>query len=439
MSIHLQRQDWIQGATPPTGRTPDFIGQIYIDVSTTPKTVYFATSINPDSGWQAISNGGHTHEAFQITDLDTTIQNYIQENGIQAAIVAMLGNSNIWEGPINNFTGSLRSKGYEVLTKNSKLDDLADVDLVANPVTSNASVFGWTGSAWGAVEVTGVTPSSGSLDFSNFLLKSDVANDLVTNDPAKPLSAAQGVAIKALLETDYAKTTHTHSEYALANHKHEGYFDKSITEVLYNGIEFQNVDTPFYMTSSKGDVLSLNLSETQLDGTSRHSLKVDGQGGEKIDLYIGGASDAPADTLTLNFDTVHIPSGRIVTDSESGRILFPPIKIENGDTQYVANSSEREYGVHLNNSAAVGVGQVVFAHAARTRADGLLFPRSIAGNTQPSDIGQYNYMYILDDALVTDAAFTSTKNYIELNGRRIFFSATEPGRDARPGDILIKL
>lgn len=439
MSIHLQRGDLIQGTTPPYGRVPAFIGQTYVDTSTTPKTIYIATSSNPDTGWQAIANGGHTHESFQISDLDTKIQTYIQENGIQAALTAMLGNNNIWQGEVNNFTNSLRSKGFEVLNTNSKLDDLADVDLSLNPVSSTASILGWTGSSWGAVEVTGVTPSSGALDFSNFLLKTDIVNDLLTNSTERPISAAQVFLLKASIEEKYAEKIHTHSEYALATHTHEGYFNKNISETLTNGIEFQRVDLPLFMSSTSGGTLSLALSESLLDGSKRHAMFIDGAAGDKIDFYLGGNSDTTAGDLTLNFESVHIPNGKLSVDDTTGRLSVPPVKIAKGDTQYVSNGSSREYGLHLNNSSAIGVGQIVFAHAARTRADGFLFPRSVAGNTQPSDIGQYNYMYILDDALVTDAAFTSTKNYIELNGRRIFFSATEPGREARPGDILIKL
>src|SRR5215813_3016048 len=126
MSIHTQRTDYLFGSTPPTGRTPDFLGQFYIDSSNTPATVYIATAINPSSGWLALSNKPHTHETSSIVGLDTKIQTYIQENGIQAALTTMLGGTNLWEGAVNNFTGSLRKNGYEVLTTNSSVQDLGD-------------------------------------------------------------------------------------------------------------------------------------------------------------------------------------------------------------------------------------------------------------------------------------------------------------------------
>ena len=587
MSIHTQRSDILKGTSTPTGRTPDFVGQFFINEATTPATVYIATAINPSTGWQSLANGGHTHETPSIVGLDSKIQDYIQQNGIQAALTTLLGSSNVWEGAFNNFLGDLKVGGSDVLTKSSSIQDLGDVSFTDSPLTETGLVLGWDGSKWSAVKLTGtgvtksnlitdiynspkldtlnststnatfakvgdyftvtfnaaganhyfqmgsnktttgitdlglapgdtitfgadfentknvnfqfefyrsgtwqvvaktVTPQNfgtrqvltttipmdatglririisitaatagdivkfrhprllkGSEDmpfynFDAYLNKNlDIANNLTTAATDKALSAAQGMALKNYIDNNFAPKDHEH---AFPSHTHDNYFDKTVMEVLSNGIEFQNVSRPFFMTASTGETLSLNLSEEQLDGSMRHSLEVDGVAGEQMNLYVGGAAEASGDTLTLNFDTLHLPSGRIVTDGNNGRILFPPIKIEQEDTQYVSNSSIREYGLHLNNNAMIGIGQLVFSHAARTKADGLLFPRSSAGNTQPSEIGQYNYMYILDDALVTDAAFTSKKNYIELNGRRIFFSATEPGREARPGDILIKI
>lgn len=431
----MDRNDYIQGLTPPTNLVPEFIGQVYIDTSV-PK-IYQAIS-SSTNGWKALALEGHTHEAQDLTWLGPVVQQYVNESGIDAALDALRNGNNHWIGG-NNFQSTLTVQGIKVLSEQSSIGDLMDVDLDTNPVSSNATIFGWTGSAWGAVEVTGVTPSSGELDFSNFVNRAEIVNDLITNANDRPLSAAQGVAMKAYVDNGFSAKSHTHTGYATANHTHANYYNKNKAEVLNFGMSFANVINPFYASTQEGGALAIKVAATSADS---HKFEVGGLNGEQASMYMGGTADTPGNELVLNFEKVRIPSGKLLTDSASGRIIFSPIRIETISgigTKYVANASSREYGLHLANTSMVGVNQIAFSRPAQGVNDGLLFPRSHAGNTQPSEIGYYNYLYILDDLMHTDATLASTKNYIQLAGRKIFFTPVDPGRDANNGDIWIKV
>lgn len=435
MAVHMDRNDYIQGLTPPTNLVPEFVGQVYIDTSV-PK-IYQAVN-SSTNGWKALVFENHTHQYQDFTGLDTRVQQLVQESGVEAALVALRNGNNHWVGG-NNFQSTLTVQGVKVLSEQSSINDLMDVDLNSNPVSSNATVFGWTGSSWGAVQVTGVTPSSGALDFSNFINRAEIVNDLITNTPTKPLSAAQGVAMKAYIDGNFSKKDHTHTGYASSSHTHAQYYDKNKAEVLRFGMSFADVVRPFYASTAQGGAMAINVAATSSDS---HKIEVGGLNGESADMYVGGTADTAGNELVLNFERVRIPSGKLLTDSASGRIIFSPIRIETisgTGTKYVANASAREYGMHLANTSMVGVNQIAFARPAQGANDGLLFPRSHAGNTQPSEVGYYNYMYILDDLIHTDATLASTKNYIQLAGRKIFFTNVDPGRDASSGDIWIKV
>lgn len=435
MATHLDRNDYIQGLTKPTNLVPEFVGQIYIDTSV-PK-IYQAVNVST-AGWKPLVFEGHTHEAKDFTWLGPIVQQYVNESGIEAALDALRNGNNHWIGG-NNFQSTLTVQGIKVLSEQSKLGDLMDVDLIRNPVSSNATVFGWTGSAWGAVQVSGVTPSSGTLDFSNFINRSEIVNDLLTNVNTKPLSAAQGVALKAHVDNNFAPKTHTHTGYAATSHTHSNYYDKNKAEVLRFGMSFADVVNPFYASTQQGGAIAIKVAATAADS---HKFEVGGLNGEPASMYMGGTADTAGNELVLNFEKVRIPSGKLLTDSASGRIIFSPIRIETISglgTKYVANTSSREYGLHLANTSMVGVNQIAFSRPAQGVNDGLLFPRSHAGSTQPSEIGYYNHLYILDDLIHTDATLATTKNYIQLAGRKVFFTNVDPGRDAKNGDIWIKV
>ena len=80
----------------------------------------------------------------------------------------------------------------------------------------------------------------------------------------------------------------------------------------------------------------------------------------------------------------------------------------------------------------------VFKTPSRGRQNSILFPKNYAGNTQSSDIGLYHFLRLADGEMQTDTALSSEANYIKLGGRKIFFSQTEPGKEAEEGSIWIK-
>lgn len=245
MAIHLDRADHIQGLTAPTNLVPEFVGQIYIDMSV-PK-IYQAVNVS-STGWEGISLEGHTHEAKDFTWLNEVVSQYVEESGIESALTTLRGGNNHWAGT-NNYQSFLTLQGKNVLSEGSSIGQLADVDLGKNPVTSNASILGWTGSSWGAVEVTGVTPSSGSLDFSNFMLRSEIVNNLTTNRVDVPLSAAQGTALKAYGDNNFALKNHTHTGFAPTVHSHSNYFDLTKPQTLRDQLSFSEVINPIYAST----------------------------------------------------------------------------------------------------------------------------------------------------------------------------------------------
>lgn len=413
---------------------PEFLGQKYVNTSTTPKTIYIAIALNPTTGWQRISNYDHKHIAEDVAGLDAKVIELVNANGIQMALTTLMGESNVWEGDLNNFLGELRVKNYKVLT--NKEIEAPMIEPAAN------SVIGWTGSGWGPVTLKTGSVDTGAAgpDYSNLLTKTDVVDDLVSARTNEPLSAAQGLALKEMIQSGYAPKGHTHAGYAPVNHVHSDYIGKTATDnVMETGISFQGVSTFLFADATEGGRFAFGTGAL---ADTPHTIEVDGVAGVQKSLYMGGSSETTAKELILNFEQVRIPSGKIVTDAESGRIIFSPIRIESASgnpTQYVTNSSSREYGAHLNNTSMVGVNQIVFSKPSTSVADAILFPKSFAGNSMSSEIGYYNYLYMIDDRIKTDATLDSKKNYIVLDGRKIFFSNADPGRDAEPGDVWLKI
>lgn len=414
---------------------PEFVGQFYVNTSASPKIIYVATSINPSTGWQRIENFKHTHEVKDVVDLEDRIIDLMDKNGIGLAIENLMSSANTWEGGMNNFLGELRVKNHHVLTEQHLKVPQVDPE-------SNA-VIGWTGSEWGPMELkTGVTvdPDGEGPDYTTWLNRSDVVNSLDIGGADVPLSAEQGTRLREMMENRFSEKGHTHTEYAPMEHEHDQYIHKDRNDNVMNSqLAFDDLGVFLYAQTEEGGrfTLSTGLSEDR-----PHSIEVDGNAGKQKSLYMGGMSGATAKELVLNFEEVRIPSGKLVTDAESGRIIFSPIRIESASgepTQYVRNASSREYGIHMDNTSMIGINQMVFSKPSTSPSDAILFPKSHAGYAMSSEIGYYNYMYMLDDRLKTDAALDSEKKYIVLGGRKIFFTNTDPGRDAQPGDIWFRL
>lgn len=436
MSIHLDRNDFLKGTTAPTNLSPEFVGQFYIDTN---HKIIYQNIDGSTAGWKQISQEGHTHEAADFVWLHDVVEALVDENYVTEAVQAMRITNNHWTG-VNNFS-DIRKDGQAVLSSGDKLEDFSNV-LVDPTNMTVGHVLGWTGSGWGLYAPDGTLPSGGGTDFSNFVTKTDIVDSVASTATNKPLSAAQGLFLKTYVDETFAKTSHDHGDiYASAQHTHSEYMSadgvNTVTgQLLFN--DTNGVTNPISF-SSDGGMLSFKSAATSSD---QFKMEVDGAAGASADFYIGGSNGVAGKELTLNYETVRIPSGKILTDSTTGRIIFSPIRIQTATqqgTKYVSNVSSREYGLHLSNTSLVGVNQIAFTKPSIAPEEGILFPRSYAGNAQPSEIGMYNYLYILDDHIYTDATLATTKNYIELNGRRIFFSPIQPGRDSRPGDIWIKV
>lgn len=442
MGIHLDREDFLQGTTPPISITPEFIGQIYID--TTHEIAYQNYNGRSD-GWRQMAKHEHQHLPSEITGLDDYIDALLDQNYLNNAIQTLRTTGNQWTG-LNNFA-TLRVDSKDVLTTGSNLEDLGNVVADLSDATPG-QVLGWNGSGWTLYNPDGTLPGGGGYDFTNFVTKNMVTTAINSSSSTDVLAASAATAIIAHVASNYAPIAHDHdSEYAPLGHTHTGYFQNDGV----NTVTGNNVFTgELHLVDTNGTNKNLNISgdggalvlRSTSDGEDSFKFEVDGIAGGKQSLYIGGGEETTANELVLNFETVRIPTGRILTDDATGRIVFSPIKIETPNresTKYVGGGYTKDYGLHLANTSMVGVNQIAFAKASLTQTDGILFPKSFAGNTQPTEIGMYNYLYILDDLMYTDAALASTKNYIQLAGRKIFFGRTQPGREAKPGDVWVKV
>lgn len=440
MGIHLDRNDFLQGVNKPENISPEFIGQFYID---TGNKIIYQNIDGTTAGWRQISQQGHTHEAKDFVWMKDVVEELVDENYINEAIESLRTTNNHWLG-VNNFS-DIRKNGQQLLSEGSKLEDFANV-LVDPKNMKVGHVLGWTGSGWGLYAPDGTLPTGDTTDFSHFLVKTDVINSLSNNSPDKPLAAAQGVAIKNYVDQTFANKEHSHGDiYASKFHSHDGFLEKDGVNTVEGQLIFSDTEgviKPLSFTSD-GGTLAFKVAATEEDIFALELDRNNSSDGQS--LYIGGSNGVIGTELTLNFGTVRIPSGKILTDTEGQSLRFSPIKITPGESvspdgsQYVMNLSRKEYGVHLNNTALVGVNQIVFNKPSRSMNDAILFPRSYAGYAQPTELGQYNYLYILDDKIHTDATLATTQKFIQVAGRKIFFTSTEPGRESEPGDIWIKV
>lgn len=445
MAIHIDREDFLRGAGVPRNLTPEFIGQFYID--TTHKIPY----INIDgsaAGWVPLSKGDHVHGASDFSDLDEFIADVLNQEYLTTAMQTLRSGGNHWLG-LNNFS-NLQKDGSPVLSESSKLEDFSNV-LFDPTKVQPGQVLGWTGSGWGLYNPDGKLATGGTTDFTNFITKGDIINSYTSTSPTKVMAASAGLALKGYVDDNFAKEDHTHTEYAPTNHTHTGYVRTSGaietisgSKIISSNFSFTDQTgnkKPIEFTSTTGGILSLNTPSSSSDP---FKFEIGGSPSKKKNLYFGGASGSSGEELVLNFEKVIIPSGKIVTTEDTGRLVFSPIRIQTTDeslegTKYVNNMSSRDFGLNLGNTSLIGASQIVFSRAAQAPSEGILFPKSYAGNTQPTEIGYYNYMYILDDHIHTDATLSTTKNYIELGGRRIFFGPNSPGRESRSGDIWFKI
>lgn len=132
------------------------------------------------------------------------------------------------------------------------------------------------------VEKAQARKNIGAQKIGDYIEESDIVNDLVTDDPKKPLSAAQGVVLKALVDKklDSSELGNAVND-ALKNAKESGEFDGKDGVDGKDGIDGKNgvdgKDGVSCTHSWDGTVLNV----TSASGTSSANLK--GEKGEKGD------------------------------------------------------------------------------------------------------------------------------------------------------------
>lgn len=434
MSIHISRDNQLKGVGSPN-MAPSYYGQPYIDTGANPRGVWISTSENV-SGWTELSPKGHKHTVADFTNLTTEITKIVQEQGIEAALLSLKGGTNTWEGAWNNFTGELRQNGKNVLTQGSSIGDLGDVDITTG-LKANA-LLGWNGSTFVPYEVTGASPSDGGIDFSQYLRKDSLVTGIGSGDQTAPLAASVATLLYNRVKDEFAAKTHTHTEYAAANHTHTNYLDTTKAGSLKNQLNLGGAagnNTPLTISGQYGRA-AFEFSENQAGPTILSFQNT--AGSELTEAMISGAAGAVGGRLTLNFSEVHVPTGGFTIGENKKYMTIPSLKITSEGQTYIGEMN-RTFGLDLNNSALIGASQIAFKAPSKGRQNAILFPKNYAGNTQPTDIGLYHYLRMLDGELQTDTALSSDAKYIRLGGVKIFFSATDPGKEAEDGSIWIKI
>ena len=434
MSIHISRDNQLKGVGAPTV-SPSYYGQSYIDTGTNPRGVWMSTSENV-SGWVELAPKGHKHTVADFTNLTTEITKIVQEQGIEAALLSLKGGTNTWEGAWNNFTGELRQNGKNVLTQGSSIGDLGDVNITTGLKTN--ALLGWNGSAFIPYVVSGASPSDGGIDFSKYLKKDSLVTGIGSGDQTAPLAANVATLLYNRVKEEFATKKHTHTEYASATHTHSNYLDTTKASTLTNQLNVGGAagnNTPLTITGPYGRV-AFEFSENQAGPTT---LSFANTGGAQLtEAMLSGVGGSVGGRLTLNFNEVHIPSGSFTIGENKKYMGLPSIRLSSEGQTYIGEMN-RTFGLDLNNSALIGASQIAFKAPSRGRQNSILFPKNYAGNTQPADIGLYHYLRLLDGEMQTDTALASDAKYIRLNGVKIFFSATDPGKEAEDGSIWIKI
>lgn len=432
MSIHIGRNNFPSGVGQPL-IMPAFVGQNYIDTSTNPRNVWIATSKDV-SGWKPMAHLDHIHGLDDIYGLRQEVAKLVQEEGISSSIAALKDGTNIWTGT-NVFDGELRGNGGKVLSVKSSIGELSDVDLTVG--LNNLSVLGFNGSKFIPMKLDGVKPETTTIDFGAYVRKDSIVNNLNSNSANDPLSAAQGAELKRIMEADYAKKDHVHTGYATANHTHAQYLDKNADTQEMKGI--LNI-----VSQKSNDILNMSGKRARMNirlssGEDEPTLVIfDGIQQDLNNVIFGSTDGAIGRRVTFNFSEVVLPGGKLLLGENSKYFQIPTLRMQTSDLNYVGNT-KKEFGLDMSNSAIIGASQVVFGRPSKGRLNSIMFPKSYAGNSKPTEAALYHYMYMVNDEMVTDTALASEKGYISLNGVRYFFGSFEPGREARNGDVWFKV
>lgn len=433
MSIHITRGNMLYGTGAPS-ISAEYYGQTYIDTGANPRGIWIAGGQNNES-WLEVAHKNHKHTVNDFSDLVPEITKIVQAQGIEAALIALKGGNNMWEGDWNNFTGALRVGGQPVLSTGSSIGELKDVQL-DDKMKANA-LLGWNGSAFVPYEIAGASPSEGGLDFSKYIRKDDLVSTLDSSASDKALAASAGKVLLETMKSKYATIEHTHTDLSPIGHTHTNYLDKTTNQTIAGEliVDLKTQTLPLSIRNNFGRL------DFQMPSNAADSLVIasSGNGGNDLaSVIFGGVDGNTGNQLTINFSQIHIPAGQITIGDNKKYIGMPSLKITEPGLTYVGNLN-RKSALDLNGGAMNGIGQLVFKNFSDSRDASILFPRNYAGSGQPIEAGYYHYLRMSDGELKTDTALASEQNYISFNGVRIFFSTSDPGRAAREGDLWIKI
>lgn len=126
----------------------------------------------------------------------------------------------------------------------------SDIDAIANPEVGDEWFCQADSHFWLYTELDGWIDAGGAVDLSNYIKKTDIVDNLTTNDSQKPLSAAQGKKLKELADTkqDKIEITDYSANLATLNPTHL-FSNRKLTTMLGNIIFNIEAELPTALTN----------------------------------------------------------------------------------------------------------------------------------------------------------------------------------------------
>lgn len=156
---------------------------------------------------------------------------------------------------------------------------------------------------------------------------------------------------------------------------------------------------------------------------------------QQKELVIGDEKgDGTINKIKINANLIEF-DGEIKNSNGRQDITLPSLRISSENQNFI-NTSQTSPAIDLNNGAIARTNQIIFSGQS-TVPMGLFFPK-FSDVDSGRYTGSYDYLNIRDGLLRTSAVISSDRNYIILDGKRIFFSETPPAL-AQDGDIWIQI
>lgn len=126
----------------------------------------------------------------------------------------------------------------------------SDIDAIANPEVGDEWFCQADSHFWLYTELDGWIDAGGAVDLSNYIKKTDIVDNLTTNDSQKPLSAAQGKKLKELTDTkqDKIEITDYSANLATLNPTHL-FSNRKLTTMLGNIVFNIEAELPTALTN----------------------------------------------------------------------------------------------------------------------------------------------------------------------------------------------